>query len=90
MRIWQLLIDLEKKTWFEMNFCISVLITLAHAASNWKSLNHEINLEKKRLTQELLTRKKIRTEQIPTRKILDPRNTHEKKFGPANYPGEKN
>ena len=42
------------------------------------------------MTHKVLTRKKIRTQQIPKRKIVDPRNTHEKKFGPENYPGKKN
>ena len=50
-----------------MFFCISVFVTLAHAASSLKSLNHEIKYKKKNwptkysreknLTREILTRK---------------------------------
>ena len=40
--------DLENNTYsVEAYFCISIFVTLAHAADNLKSLNHEINLEKK-------------------------------------------
>ena len=79
-----------------MFFCISVFVTLAHAASSFKSLNHEIKFKKKNwptkdsreknLTREILTRKnfglarKFWTHEIPTRK----------NFRPTKYPQEKN
>ena len=67
-------------------------VTLSNAANNWKPLNHEIGHEKIKYTLEMPTTKNFRpTHKIPTRKIfgptkyprekvLDPRNTHEKKF----------
>ena len=100
-----------------MYFCISVFVTLAHAASSLKSLNHEIKYKKKNWptkysrekksdprntrknfgparkfwTHETPTRKNFRPTKYPQEKnfgptkyprenILDPRNTHEKKF----------
>ena len=70
-------ISLEKHACFEMYFCISVYVTLAHAASSLKSLNHEINYKKKN---------------GPTKysrgKNFDPRNTHEQTFRTHEYPRE--
>ena len=72
-------IDLEKITWFEMHFCISIFITLAHAASKWKPLNHEINLKKKNSTRNISKRKKFGS-----------MNTHEKIFWTHEIPKRKN
>ena len=55
-----------------MYFCISIFVTLPHAASNLQSLNHEINYKKKM------------GHEIPTRKKFGPTNTHEKNFRPTN------
>ena len=69
-----------------MYFCISVFVTLAHAASSLKSLNHEIKYKKKNWPTKYSREKKsdprnTHEKKFRTReKILDPRNTHEKKF----------
>ena len=67
-----------------MYFCISVFVTLAHAASKLKSLNHEIKYKKKIGPRNTLE-KKFRTHE----KILDPRNTQEKKFQTHEIPTRK-
>ena len=62
-----------------MYFCISVFATLAHAASNLKSLNREINYKKKN-GPTIYSREKFQITKYPLEKVLDSRNTHEKKF----------
>ena len=61
-----------------MYFWISAFVTLANAASNCKSFNHEINHKKKSGPTKYLQEK-----------ILDPRNTHGKNFGHTKYTSEK-
>ena len=78
-------IYLEKNSWFEMYFCISVFVSLAHAASNWKALNHEIN-DKKKLDPRNTHKTKFWTQEIPTRKMLHPQSTHEKNCRSHEYP----
>ena len=73
-------IDLEKNTWFEMYFCISVSVTPSHVAGNWKSLNQEIRPEKKKWTHKILTRKTFGLTKYPREKVFSQRNTQEKKF----------
>ena len=68
-----------------MYFCISVFASLAHAASNWKALNHEINYKKK-LNPRNTHETKFWTQEIPTRKMLNPQSTHEKNFRSHEYP----
>ena len=68
-------INLEKNTWFELCFCITVFVTLAHAASNLKSLNDEINY-----------RKKNGPTKYSREKYSDPWNTQEKKFRIHEHP----
>ena len=73
-----------------MYFCISIFVTVAHAASSLKSLNHEIKYKKlnrptkysreKIRTHEIVTRKNFGPTKHPRQKISDPQNTHEKKF----------
>ena len=82
-----------------MYFCISVVVTLAYATSNLKSLSHEINYKEK-MGARNNHEKKILTLEIPTRKnfgptnthekILDPRLTHEKKIQTQKIPTRKN
>ena len=81
-----------------MYFCISVVVTLAYATSNLKSLSHEINYKEK-MGARNNHEKKILTLEIPTRKnfgptnthekILDPRLTHEKKIQTQKIPTRK-
>ena len=70
-----------------MSFCISVFVTLAHVASNLKSLNHEIN-DKETIGPTKNSRKKILTHEIPTRKNFGPTNTREKILDPRNTHGD--
>ena len=60
------------------------LISLSHAANNWKSLNHEISHVKKKLDPRKSHVKKWWILEIPTRKYFDPtkhpQNINEKKF----------
>ena len=92
-------IDFEKNMWFEMYICVSLFVTLAHAGSSWKSLNHKINHKKK--AHEIHMRKNSRPAKYPwikylghmkcsKEKGLDPQNTREKNFGPTKHPREKN
>ena len=62
-----------------MYFCISVFVTLAHVASNLKSLNHKIN-DKETIGLTKYSREKSSDPWNTREKILDPRNTHEKKI----------
>ena len=72
-----------------MYFCISDFVILAHAASNLKSLNHEINYKEK-MDPQNAHQKKILTHKIPTRKNFGPTNTHEKVLDPRNTHEKKN
>ena len=84
-----------------MYFCIAVFFTLAHAASNLKSLNHETIYKKSDGSTKYSREKNSDPQNTHERKfrihILDPQNTHEKKFwaheivtrknfGPTKYP----
>ena len=80
-----------------MYFCVSVFVTLAHASSNLKSLNHEINYKKKgeptknSLEKNSDAKNPMRKNFGPKNtheKILDPRNTHYKKLWAPKYSGE--
>ena len=61
-----------------MCFCVSVFVTLAHIASNLKSLNHESN-----------DKEKIGPTKNPREKNSDSRNTHEKKISGPRIPARK-
>ena len=82
--------NLQKSIYKRMYFWISVFVTLANAANNWKSLNHEINHKKKKWNHEILTRKNFG----PTKYAREKFRTHEvpirKNCGPTKYPREKN
>ena len=52
-------------------------VTLSHAGNNWKYVNHKISYEK------------IGPTKYPPQKILDPRNTHEKKVCTHEIPTRK-
>ena len=65
-------------------------VTLAHGASNWNSLNHEISDKKndgpsKYVLEKILYPRNIHEKnvfipEIHIKKVLDPRNTHGKIF----------
>ena len=66
-------------------------VTLSHAANKWKTLNHQISYDKKKLKLQNTNAKKYWTHKKPTRKMfgptkypqekcLDPQNTHKKKI----------
>ena len=80
-------IDFEKNMWFEMYICVSLFVTLAHAGSNWKSLNHKINHKKK--AHEIHMRKYLGHMKCSKEKGLDSQNTNKKKFRTHEYPREK-
>ena len=71
-------ISLEKNTWFEIYFCITVFITLAYAASN------SLNLWIRKST----TRKKDGPTKYSRENNSDPRNALERKFRTHEYPPE--
>ena len=58
------------------DFCVSVSVTHAHAATNYKFLNYEINHKKKTMDPRNNHEKKLQTDGIPTRK----------NFGHTKYP----
>ena len=64
-------IYLEKNTQFQIYFCA----TFSHPANNWKLRNYP----REKIFE--TTRKNYRPTKYPRQKTLDPRNTHEKKFG---------
>ena len=98
---WQLLKSFKKRISGLRSISVFLFfVTLAHGASNWKSLNLKISREKKRLDPQNIRDKKLRIGEIPTQKTLNPHHTQEKEFltrripmkkffGPAKYPKEK-
>ena len=82
--------DLKKSIYKRMYFWISAFVTLAHAASNCKSFNHEINHKKKKWTHEILTRKNFGPTKYSRKKFWTHKVHIRKNFGPTKYPREKN
>ena len=78
------ILQVLKSIWKEIRgFCISAFVTLAHAASNLNSFNHEIKYKKKK-GQQNTHEKKILTHKIWTHKIHTRKN-----FRPMKCPREK-
>ena len=74
------ILQVLKSIWKEIcGFCISVFVTLAHAASNLNSFNHEIKYKKKK-GQQNTHEKKILTHKIHTRKNFRPMKCPREKF----------
>ena len=88
-------IDLEKNTWVEMYFCISVFVGVAQKnlwitkSTSRKKIKPTKYPWEKDLDPQNTHQENLGTHDTPTRKTFRPTNTHEENIGPTKYPREK-